>query len=65
MVKTAEGALVETHSMLQRMHELMTQWANGTNLTDSDKEKLKNEMEQIKDGINTIAKDTQFDKKHY
>lgn len=63
MVKTAEGALVETHSMLQRMNELMTQWANGTNLTDSDKEKLKNEMEQIKDGINTIAKDTQFDKK--
>ena len=63
MVKTAEGALVETQSMLQRMNELMTQWANGTNLTDSDKEKLKNEMEQIKAEINTIAKDTQFDKK--
>lgn len=60
MVKTAEGALVETHSMLQRMHELMTQWANGTNLTDSDKEKLKNEMEQLKDEINTIVKNTKF-----
>ena len=63
MVKTAEGALVETHSMLQRMHELMTQWANGTNLTDSDKEKLKNEMEQLKDEINTIVKNTKFDNK--
>lgn len=63
MVKTAEGALVETQSILQRMHELMTQWANGTNLTDSDKENLKNEMEQLKDEINTIVKDTKFDNK--
>lgn len=63
MIGTAEGTLVETHSILQRMHELMTIWANGTNLTDSDKEKLKNEMEQLKDEINTIAKDTKFDNK--
>lgn len=63
MIRTAEGSIAGTQSMLQRMQELMTQWANGTNLTDSDKEKLKNEMEQLKDEINTIVKNTKFDNK--
>ncbi len=35
-VQTAEGALTEVHSMLQRMNELATQAANGTNSKDSD-----------------------------
>lgn len=48
MFNTAEGALNETHAMLQRMRELSVQAANGT-LTDSDREALSLEFEELKE----------------
>ena len=42
-VQTAEGALTEVHSMLQRMNELTVQASNGTN-SESDREAIQNEV---------------------
>ena len=46
LVQTAEGALNETHSILQRMNELATQAANGTNTT-VDRSAIKAELDQL------------------
>jgi flagellin len=62
MLQTAEGALTETHSMLQRMRELSVQAANDT-LTQQDREFIQLEVDQLKDEINRIATATQFNKK--
>lgn len=59
LIQTAEGALNETHSILQRMRELAVQSANGTN-TDDDREELQKEIEQLKSEINRISNDTEF-----
>ena len=59
MIQTAEGALNETHSILQRMRELSVQSANGTN-TDSDRNAIQEEVNQLKDEINRIADTTEF-----
>ena len=59
LIQTAEGALNETHSILQRMRELAVQAANGTN-TDDDRAEIQKEIEQLKSEINRISTDTEF-----
>ena len=61
LVQTAEGALNEVHSMLQRMSELAVQSANGTNAT-TDREALNDEVIQLKTEIQRVASTTQFNK---
>ena len=62
LIQTAEGALTETHSMLQRIRELAVQAANGTN-TPSDLEEIQKEIDQLKDEIDRIAEKTEFNTK--
>ncbi|MDP4179496.1 MAG: flagellin [Bacillota bacterium] len=59
MIQTAEGALNETHSILQRMKELATQSANGTN-TDTDRGEIQKEINQLTSEINRIGNTTEF-----
>ena len=59
LVQTAEGALTEVHSMLNRMVELSTLASNGT-YSDSNREKYQNEIQELKDEINRIADSTNF-----
>ncbi len=59
LIQVAEGALNETHSILQRMNELATQAANDTNTT-SDREAIKAEIDQLSSEINRISSTTQF-----
>lgn len=61
LVQTAEGALNEVHSMLQRMSELSVQAANGTNAT-TDRAALNDEVKQLKTEIKRVASTTQFNK---
>ena len=61
-VQTAEGALAEVHSMLQRMNELAVQAANGTN-SSKDIEALNSEVTQLKNEISRIASTTDFNGK--
>ena len=60
LVQTAEGALTEVHSMLNRMVELADQSANGTYQDEVDRENLQAEMTALKDEINRIADATNF-----
>ncbi|WP_353947471.1 flagellin [Sporolactobacillus sp. Y61] len=62
LIQTAEGALSETHSILQRMRELAVQSANDTNTTD-DRSEIQKEIEQLKSEINRISSDTEFNTK--
>lgn len=62
MIQTAEGALNEVHSILQRMRELANQSANGTN-TDDDRKALQDEVKQLKDEIDRIGNTTEFNTK--
>lgn len=62
LIQTAEGALAETHSMLQRMRELAVQANNGTN-TDDDLSEIQKEIEQLKAEIDRIAEKTEFNTK--
>ena len=59
MIQTSEGALNETHAIIQRMRELAVQSANDTN-TDSDREKLQLEGTQLVEELNRIAETTEF-----
>jgi len=59
-VQTAEGALTEVHSMLQRMNELATQAANGTNSKDSDRQAIQDEIDQLTTEIDRVAETTKF-----
>ena len=59
MIQTSEGALAETQSILQRMKELATQAANGTN-TDSDRAEIQKEINQLSSEINRIGNTTEF-----
>ena len=61
LIQTAEGALQETHSILQRMRELAVQAANDTNVAQ-DRESIQNEMNQLRDEIDRIANNTEFNK---
>jgi len=59
LIQTAEGALNETHSILQRMRELADQSANGTN-TNDDRAAIQEEVKQLKDEIDRIGNTTEF-----
>ena len=61
LVQTAEGALNEVHSMLQRMSELSVQAANGTNDT-TDRSSINDEAQQLKTEIQRVSSTTQFNK---
>lgn len=62
LIQTAEGALSETHSILNRMRDLTVQAGNGTN-TDDDKQAIQKEINSLTEEIGRIAKDTQFNTK--
>ncbi|KGR86934.1 flagellin [Lysinibacillus boronitolerans] len=59
LIQTAEGALNETHSILQRMRELAVQSSNDTN-TAQDRAELQKEMDQLSQEITRISTDTEF-----
>jgi flagellin len=59
LIQTAEGALNETHSILQRMRELAVQSASDTN-TDSDRTKLQEEVNQLVTELGRISETTEF-----
>jgi flagellin len=59
VVDTADGAMTEMHSILQRMNELSIQAANGTN-SDDDRSQIQLEIDQLVDEIDRIADTTQF-----
>lgn len=59
LLQTAEGALNEVHAMLQRMRELSVQGANGI-YEDDDLEAIANEMKELTEQIDKIAKETEF-----
>ncbi len=58
-VQTAEGALTEVHSMLQRMNELAVQSANGTNSKD-DRDAIQSEIDQLSKEIDRVSETTKF-----
>jgi flagellin len=62
LIQTAEGALNETHAILQRMRELAVQSANDTN-TDVDRAELQKEVDQLAQEITRIANNTEFNTK--
>ncbi|SKB95594.1 flagellin [Lachnospiraceae bacterium] len=59
MVQTAEGALTEVHSMLQRMNELSVKAANGT-LSSADRGNVQDELDQLTSEINRVSTTTKF-----
>ena len=59
LIQTAEGALNEQHSILQRMRELAVQAANGTE-TNDDREAVQNEIEQLQSELTRISDTTEF-----
>lgn len=59
LIQTAEGALNETHAILQRLRELAVQSANDTN-TAQDREHLQKEVDQLVSEMNHISENTQF-----
>ncbi|AJD32035.1 flagellin [Clostridium sporogenes] len=63
LIQTAEGALNETHSILQRMRELSVQAANDTNVT-VDRQAIQEELTSLTTEIDRIAKTTQFNEKN-
>lgn len=62
LIQTAEGALSESHSILQRMRELAVQSSNDTN-TDSDRKALQNEVKQLVGELDRIGNTTEFNTK--
>jgi flagellin len=62
LIQTAEGALNETHSILQRMRELSVQAANDT-YTSSDRQEIQKEIDQLTSEIDRIAATTEFNQK--
>ncbi len=63
MIQTAEGALNETHDILQRMRELAVQASNDTN-TDQDRKNIQSEVGQLEKEIDRIGNTTQFNTKN-
>jgi flagellin len=59
LIQTAEGALNETHAILQRMRELATQAATDTN-TLTDRKEIQKEINQLLDEIDRIGNNTEF-----
>lgn len=62
MLQTAEGAMNETHSILQRMRELSVQSASDTN-TSQDRSNIQQEITQLESEINRISSNTEFNTK--
>ena len=62
MIQTAEGALNETHSILQRMRELAIQSSNDT-LTSNDRLEIQKEVLQLRDDLDRISRNTEFNTK--
>ncbi|MFC5604083.1 flagellin Hag, partial [Sporosarcina koreensis] len=62
LIQTAEGALNETHSILQRARELAVQSSNDTN-TDTDRKELQKELDQLLEEVDRIANTTEFNTK--
>ena len=62
LIQTAEGALTETHAMLQRMRELVVQSANDTNTAD-DRTRISDELNQLSEEITAITEKTEFNTK--
>jgi flagellin len=62
LIQTAEGALSETHAILQRMRELAVQAANDTN-TDADRFEIQSEIKQLKAEVDRIGNTTEFNTK--
>lgn len=62
MIQTAEGALNETHSILQRMRELAVQASNDTN-TVTDRDEIQKEINQLTSEITRIGNNTEFNTK--
>jgi flagellin len=60
LVQTAEGALTEVHSMLNRMVELAEQSANGTYSNEVDREQLQKEVDSLRSEINRVADSANF-----
>ena len=58
-VQTAEGALTEVHSMLQRMNELAVQAGNGT-MSEDDRQNVQDEIDQLVDEIDRVSETTKF-----
>ncbi|WCN38137.1 flagellin [Aneurinibacillus uraniidurans] len=63
LIQTAEGALNETHNILQRMRELAVQGANDTNVT-ADRSAIKSEIDQLNSEITRISQKTQFNEQN-
>ena len=63
LVQTAEGALTEVHTMLNRMYSLAEQSANGTYADEVDREQLQKEVVSLRDEINRIADASNFNGK--
>ncbi|MFC4182821.1 flagellin N-terminal helical domain-containing protein [Saccharococcus thermophilus] len=63
LIQTAEGALNETHAILQRMRELAVQGANDTNTT-ADRNNIQDELNQLLSEIDRISTTTQFNTKN-
>ena len=63
LIQTAEGALTETHSILDRMRELAVQAANDT-YTANDRNEIQKEIDQLKSEIDRIANTTSFNNKN-
>ncbi len=59
LLQTAEGAVNETHAILQRMRELSVKAANGT-YSDPDREILQDEINQLREELTRIGRDTEF-----
>ncbi|WP_176584563.1 flagellar hook-associated protein FlgL [Priestia megaterium] len=59
MIQTAEGALNETHDILQRMRELSVQASNDTNTSD-DRNEIQKEMNQLTSEVSRIGNTTEF-----
>ena len=62
LIQTAEGALEQTHSILQRMRELAVQSSNGTYQNEVDRENINKEVESLKSEIDRISTSTHFNK---
>lgn len=60
LIQTAEGALHETHSILQRMRELAVQSSNDTNMNVVDRDAMQSELNALVEEINSIAGRTEF-----
>ncbi|MBO5524807.1 MAG: flagellin, partial [Roseburia sp.] len=63
VIQIADGALNETTSILQRMRELSVQAASDATMTPADREAIQKEISSLKEEINRISRDTEYNSK--